>query len=157
LAALMLVSQDTQAAVRSTLSTNGIELSGTYEVVTGIDGAFMPSAVPGKSLEEGYLIFDSITKGANEPYSATGDFDGDGVSNLDEYTNIVVNGGGSIEDFIDAATGGGGEGEGEGEGPGPSCAATAGSAVRISGDVAIILLALLFLVYRGNRRKHYSV
>jgi hypothetical protein len=116
----------------------------------------MPSAIPGKSLEEGHLIFDSIAKSENEPYSATGDFDGDGVSNLDEYLGVVVNGGGSLEDFINAATGGEvgeGEGEGEGEGDGPGCAATTGSAAPIPDDAATILLVLLLLSYRGNRMR----
>jgi hypothetical protein len=155
IAALMFISGDTQAALRAALSADGIELSGTYEVVTGIDGAFMPAALPGKTLEEGYLIFDSIAKGENEPYSASGDFDGDGVSNLDEYLAVVVNGGGSLEDFINAATGGeGSEGEGEGEGEPPGCGAMwiGGDPINKIGDALILLLAGGALIALRSRR-----
>ncbi len=155
-ASLMLISENTQAAVRSLLLTNGIELSGTYEAVTGIDGTFMPSAVPGKSLEEGYLVFDSIAKGENEPYSASGDFDGDGVSNLDEYIDVVVNGGGSLEDFINAATGGDvGEGEGEGEGEGPGCGALwidGAPSLGGVGDLALLTLVVVAMLLHRRRR-----
>jgi hypothetical protein len=157
LAALMLIGQDTQAAVRATLSANGIELSGAYEAVTGIDGVFMPSAIPGKSLSEKYLVFDVTTKAENEPYSASGDFDGDGASNLDEYINVVVNGGGSLEDFISAATGvEGGEGEGEGEGPPPVCGALWIDGAPISGgvgDLALLTLVVGAMLFLRRRRK----
>jgi hypothetical protein len=58
------------------------------------------------------------------PYSATGDFDGDGASNLAEYAAFVIDGGGDVQSFVNAATDtaitpSGGEGEGEGEGPTP--------------------------------------
>jgi hypothetical protein len=156
LAALMLVSQDTQAAVRATLSANGIELSNSYEAVTGIDGAFMPSAITGKSLSEKYLVFDVTTKAENEPYSASGDFDGDGASNLDEYIDVIVNGGGSLEDFISAATGAeGGEGEGEGEGPPPVCGALWIDGAPISsgvGDLALLTLVVGAMLFYRRRR-----
>jgi len=44
-----------------------------------------------------------LSKAANEPFSGDGDFDGDGVSNKQEFLNVAANQGGVI-DFVEAAT-----------------------------------------------------
>ncbi len=46
-----------------------------------------------------YIIFTSGAKAANELFSASGDIDGDGVSNVDEY-DAVIAAGGSDEDAL---------------------------------------------------------
>jgi len=51
-----------------------------------------------------FVIYGSAGKTADEPLSALGDFDDDGVSNLVVYQGIVASGGG-IADFVAAATG----------------------------------------------------
>ncbi len=145
LAALLLLSTDMQIAVSNALADQGITLAGTYEIVNVVGGIFMPSAAKGLSLSEGYKVFDVSLKTTNEPYSATGDFDGDGASNLTEYNAVVIDGGGSIDDFLAAA----GDplvigGEGEGEGPPPVCGALWIDGAPLSGGVGD--LALLTLV-----------
>ena len=53
-------------------------------------------------LVRSYVVLD-VGKTIYEPLSGAGDFDGDGVSNAQEYANVVANGG-DIEDFLAAAT-----------------------------------------------------
>jgi hypothetical protein len=50
-----------------------------------------------------YVVVDLTAKTVNEPFSGDGDLDGDGVSNLQEYLNVIGNGGG-IEFYLLAAT-----------------------------------------------------
>ena len=50
-----------------------------------------------------YVVFGYQEKTITEPFSAQGDFDGDGVSNVTEY-NDVMSTGGDIGVFIEAAT-----------------------------------------------------
>jgi hypothetical protein len=116
----------------------------------------MPSAVQGLRLAEGYEVFDASLKAANQPYSATGDFDGDGDSNLTEYNAIVIDGGGTVDDFVVAASDPlnlPGEGEGEGEEPvgcfGASQSGTSSKAAM--GDLLLILAASLAIA--GFRRR----
>ncbi len=130
LAALLFLSTDMQIAASDALFSEGVVLTGTYEVVTVVSGVFMPSDVKGLSLTEGYTAFDSSMKSENEPYSASGDLDKDGTANVDEYQNILALGG-TAQHFAESASdpnndgsqlpGGEGEGEGEGEGPPPIC------------------------------------
>jgi hypothetical protein len=101
---------------------NGVNLTGVYKIVTTVDGEFMPSAIDGQTLTEGYLVFDFPTGPENEPYSGSGDLDGDGFTNLEEYLNIAelngtpINFAVSAEDPTNDGTrlDDGGEGEGEG-------------------------------------------
>ena len=147
LGALMLVSEDTQNTLELTLLDAGIALTGVYETVRESGGVFMPSAVQGSSLAQAYEIFDESLKSASEPYSATGDFDGDGWSNLSEYMAFVVDTGGGIESFVNAATDAAitpSGSEGEGEGPPPLCGSLRVGGEPISGSVGD--LALLTLI-----------
>jgi hypothetical protein len=153
IAALLLISQDTQNAVKLILLDSGIALGSDYEAVMGSVGIFMPSAVSGLSLAQGYEVFDDSQKAVDEPYSATGDFDGDGASNLTEYNAVVIDGGGSVEDFVAAA------GDplvigGEGEGPPPICGALWIDGAPISGGVGdMALLALVVGAMLFHRRR----
>jgi hypothetical protein len=160
LAALLLVSADTQDELALILLRAGTAIIGSYQAVAESGGVFMPSAVKGLSLSEGYEVFDVSLKAANEPYSATGDFDGDGASNLAEYNAVVIDGGGSVDDFVAAAgdplvIGGEGEGEGEGEGPPPVCGAIWLDGAPISGGLGDLLLLTLvvgaMLLHRRRR------
>jgi hypothetical protein len=159
LAALLLLSTDMQTAVINALADQGITLSGTYQIVTVVGDMFMPSAVSGLSLAQAYEVFEGSLKAINEPYSATGDFDGDGASNLTEYNAVVIDGGGSVDDFLAAADdplviGGEGEGEGEGEGPPPVCGALwlDGGPINKVGDALILLLVGTALIALRSRR-----
>jgi hypothetical protein len=163
LAALLIISTDMQIAVSDTLLDGGVELTGTYEVVTVVDGVFMPTGAKGLSLAEGYMRFDSSAKSQNEPYSASGDLDEDGASNVEEYQNILASGG-TTHDFVASATdpmsdgsqlpGSEGEGEGEGEGPPPLCGALWIDGAPISGGVGdLALLALVVGAMHCHRRR----
>jgi hypothetical protein len=160
LAALLLLSTDMQTAVSDALAGQSITLSGTYEVVKVVGGVFMPSALEGKSLAVGYETFAGLTKATDEPYSATGDFDGDGTSNLAEYQNIAALGGtpedfaASANDPTDDGTGGEGEGEGEGEGGGP-CGALWINGQPLSGgvgDMGLLILCVGAMLFYRRRR-----
>ena len=86
----------------------GIYVSGPFEVVTGSSGMFMPTRIPGISLQEGYLAFDEqsiVSRSVTEPYSGSHDLDADGFTNAEEYEIVVVVGGGSLADFARAASG----------------------------------------------------
>ena len=52
-----------------------------------------------------FEVFGGGAKTADEPFSALGDFDGNGISNGDEY-DAVIAGGGTDADFIRIASGG---------------------------------------------------
>ena len=119
----------------------------------------MPSTVKGLSLSEGYEVFDVSLKAANEPYSALGDFDGDGATNLAEYNAVVIDGGGAVDDFVAAAGDPliiGGEGEGEGEGPLPVCGALWTNGAPISGgvgDLALLTLVVGAMLFARRQRR----
>ena len=122
----------------------------------------MPSALEGLGLAEGYEAFAGLTKAINEPYSAKGDLDGDGTTNLEEYQNIVALGGTPIDfanSAIDPTNDGnqlpGGEGEGEGEGPTPICGALwiDGGPISVgAGDLALLTLCVGALLFHRRRR-----
>jgi hypothetical protein len=157
LAALLLISAKTQDDLTLILARAGIALSGTYESVHESVGLFMPSSVSGLSLQQAYEVFDVSLKAANEPYSALGDFDGDGATNLAEYNAVVIDGGGAVDDFVAAAGDPliiGGEGEGEGEGPLPVCGALWTNGAPISGGVGdLALLTLVVGAMLSHRRR----
>jgi len=50
-----------------------------------------------------YVTVDLSAKSIDEPFSGSGDLDGDGTTNLQEYLNVIANGGGEL-DFVLAAT-----------------------------------------------------
>lgn len=99
LAALFLLGSEVRTALITFLHNQGITLTGDYATLTVAD----PS------------------RAANEPLSGSGDLDGDGVSNLDEYLN-TIDAGGTIEQFVqsalDDASAGGDLGGGGGGGGG---------------------------------------
>jgi hypothetical protein len=87
-AVLMLMSADMQADLVSFLSANAIVLSGSYTTVTCVStGDCSPEYVE-EVLDQGLVVRSAI-----EPYSAEGDFDDDGFSNLTEYENVIAMGG----------------------------------------------------------------
>lgn len=98
IAALMLVSADTQAAYTALLAENGFLLTSDYITVTCAAGT---GCQP--EFEEKPAVFDLLTtRDVDEPYSGTGDIDGDGFLNVTEYNNVLSIGG-NIDDFIIAA------------------------------------------------------
>jgi hypothetical protein len=155
LAALMLISRDMRNALRGTLALSDVQLSGTYESVASLAGEYMPSSVVGKSLSEAYLAFETEPKAGDEPYSASGDFDLDGASNLSEFAQADLSGDATISNFIDAATDplSAGSQEGE-EGSELGCAATTGgSGLGAWGDIALLVATIgLLLLLRGITR-----
>jgi hypothetical protein len=82
LAALFLLGSEVKAELIDFLHKRGIILSQDYVTLTA----------------------DDSSRAANEPLSGSGDFDGDGVSNRDEYLN-TIDAGGTIEQFVEAALG----------------------------------------------------
>ena len=50
-----------------------------------------------------YVVFGTGPKTTNEPFSAEGDFDGDGASNVTEYDEVVA-AGGDVDVFVQAVT-----------------------------------------------------
>jgi hypothetical protein len=52
---------------------------------------------------DNYVVVTLPGKGVNEPFSAEGDCDGDGTSNIEEYQYVVACGG-DIESFVIAAS-----------------------------------------------------
>jgi hypothetical protein len=61
------------------------------------------TAFVGWALLDPTWVMASYTNTPSEPYSPTGDLDGDGVSNLDEYNNVMGRGG-TREEYVFAAT-----------------------------------------------------
>lgn len=97
IAILMLMSQDMQNDLLAFLTNNGTTLTQNYTSVTCANtGDCAPDFV------EKPIVLDVNTRAIDEPYSAEGDFDGDGVSNLTEYENTIANGG-DASDFVIAA------------------------------------------------------
>jgi hypothetical protein len=160
LAVLLLISTDTQDELTRILARAAIVLTETYESVRESAGLFLPSSVPGLRLAQAYEVFDNSVKFANEPYSATGDFDGDGATNLSEYTAFVIDEGGDIQSFLNAATDTtilppGSEGEGEGEGGPVGCAASEGTpqTVLVGNGILLAFLTACLLLLPAGRRK----
>ena len=99
IAALMITSAAVQTAVVELLADNGFVLAGDYTTVTCTSGEpCQPEFVEQPIV----LLEERAAREINEPYSATGDIDNDGVTNLREYNNVIESGG-DISDFILAA------------------------------------------------------
>lgn len=96
---LMFMSSAMQDAVRALMSDNGTPLNGSYDRVfcTGLAQCF-PEFVedPDPDLR--------APRGVFEPYTASGDPDGDGLTNLEEYTNVVAIGGDGFDFGVAAAS-----------------------------------------------------
>lgn len=97
IAALMVVSLDMQSAVTTILADDGVTLLGSYLRVTCTDGECLPDF---EEKENPFLLV--TTRATNEPYSGTGDLDQDGTTNIEEYNNVIANGG-DITDYAVAA------------------------------------------------------
>ena len=93
LAALMTLGDATVQAVKDIVATQA-SLTGAYTAVEGATVGCIANAGAGVS----------------ELYSAAGDFDGDGFTNLDEYDNVAARAGTTIADFVEAATDPGSDG-----------------------------------------------
>ncbi len=159
LAALMLISRDMRDALRGRLALSDVQLSGIYESVASLDGEYMPSSIADKPLSEAYLVFEVEPKANDEPYSASGDFDLDGASNLSEFTQASIGGDATISNFIDAATDPLSAGSQEGgEESGPGCAAaTGGSGLGPWGDAAMLVATIGLLLFRRITRDREEV
>ena len=94
-----------EAAVKDLLAMSdpAIALTGDYVSVTCSGADCMPAAIQRRSLREEFEVFSRATRATNEPFSATGDLDGDGTNNLTEFNNVVAQGG-VTSDFVIAAT-----------------------------------------------------
>ncbi len=80
LAALLAVGASAQEAVFDALADGGVVLKGAYFAVT--------CSATTECIAENPLI-----RAADEPFTGPGDIDGDGVSNAQEFNNVVVVGG----------------------------------------------------------------
>jgi len=93
---LLFMNSSMQGAVLGLLSDAGTGLSGSYTTVTCTD---IENCLP-EFIED--PVTRRVTRGSYEPYFGTGDADGDGVLNIDEYNNVLDNGG-EDSDFAIAA------------------------------------------------------
>jgi hypothetical protein len=92
IAVLCFLSNSRMVGVRNELEDAGINLSGLTLEAVSCNGACYPAPTKAPS-----------AAASTEPYSAEGDFDGDGISNAVEYQNVLA-AGGTIDDFALAAT-----------------------------------------------------
>lgn len=99
IALLMTMSQAMQTNVRAAMFANGTPLTGSYSTVTCTD---TENCLP-EFVEDPDLRNLRALRGPNEPYSAQGDPDGDGLTNLEEYQNVIAMGG-EDSDFALAAS-----------------------------------------------------
>lgn len=114
IAVLMMISEETQSALTTILSDAGVLLTGDYSVVTCSSmNACLPEDTPSRT--------------ATEPFSGTGDPDEDGLTNNEEYDEIVTVGGGTLLQFAASALGGAIQGGGGGGGSCVIAVATLGT------------------------------
>jgi len=98
LAVLFSMNADLQTNVISVLMDGGITLTGDYIAVTCSDtDTCLPEFVEDPVVSKGIS-----TRAADEPFSGSGDLDGDTFTNLEEYTNIIAIGG-DEDDFAVSA------------------------------------------------------
>lgn len=148
IAILMALSADTQSFVRALIADpETLELTGEYAIVmcTDTDNC-TPSAIKGTSLAEAYLTFEAGQKTVNEPYSATGNLDGDAFTNLVEFNNVIAIEG-TAADFAIAASDPAVDGSevSSGCGAGPirgGAGRTSGGSLMLFGLVSVVLLTL---------------
>lgn len=174
LAVLASVSADSASSYRTLIVNQGADVTAEFTPVTCAGGLCAPTAIPGKSLAEAYNVFDSSVKAVNEPYSGTGDYDGDGVDNRTEYANAIAQGAsdaafvvaatdpafdGTEPELLDLEGMGQGDGAGEGEGEGTGEPVTGCNRIAAGGepfgvaDFALIALLPLLLIGAGRRER----
>lgn len=152
LAALLAISGPTQAVLTQVLNDVNTPLTAQYEVARcDSAGLCMPSALLDKALEEVYQVFALEDTLIGEPFAGTGDPDGDGVSNTQEYAN-ATDAGGTLAEFVIAALdptlNGSQVGKGDSESAPPSCHSNQSNTAPGAGDW--LVLSLLILGLSGN-------
>lgn len=95
---LLFMNTSMQNTVLNLLSDAGTGLSGTYTTVTCTD---IQNCLP-EFVED--PVVRRTVRGVYEPYFGTGDADGDGVLNIDEYNNVLNMGGDDMDFAIAAAS-----------------------------------------------------
>jgi hypothetical protein len=149
LAALFSTSVRIRQILTQLIEDFAIQLVGTYEAVTEVDGAFLPVPTQLPNGVTGFLVATGSAKTIDEPFSGAGDLDGDDESNADEYDRVVTQGGGTVEDFASAAADSGNTVDPPGGG---TCAAVpGGTGTPNPMDVAAVLSVALALGWRGWR------
>ncbi|MCH8203617.1 MAG: hypothetical protein IID09_00545 [Candidatus Hydrogenedentes bacterium] len=108
IAVLMTMSQAMQNNVRAALDTSGNPLFETYAILTCSDpiNPGDPMVCLPEFVEDPDPVLRrarAVVRAANEPYSAQGDPDDDGLTNLQEYLNVMEMGGDDF-DFAIAAS-----------------------------------------------------
>jgi hypothetical protein len=150
LAALFSTSVRIRQILTQSLKDFGIQLAGTYDAVTEVDGTFLPVPTQLANGAAGFLVANGATKAIDEPFSGAGDLDGDDESNANEYDRVVTQGGGTVEDFASAAADSGNTVDPPGSG---TCAAVpGGTGTPNPMDVAAVLSVALALGWIGRRR-----
>jgi hypothetical protein len=150
LAALFSTSVRIRQILTQLIEDFGIQLAGTYEAVTEVDGSFLPVPTQLDNGAAGFLVANGAAKAIDEPFSGTGDLDGDDESNADEYDRVVTQGGGTVEDFASAAADSGNTADPP---DGGTCAAVpGGTGTPNPMDVAALLSVALALGWIGRRR-----
>jgi hypothetical protein len=98
IAAMMSMNTQMQGALNQTLDVAGLTLSQTYQAVSCDDtGVCMPQPVAGQSLSEAFQVFDPSRAPIEQPFSGAADLDQDGLTNAEEYANVISVGGSSTE------------------------------------------------------------
>lgn len=145
IAALMMISEDTQDALREPLSGQGVNLTSDYAIASCL---FSEDCNP--TSDE--VLAKASIKTLREPLSGGGDPDADLLDNATEYLNILA-AGGDDEDFATAALDRALDGTTIPNGCSASLG-TRGAPDQATGDIAIIALAMSLLLYRARRRRH---
>jgi hypothetical protein len=95
---LLFMNQAMRDAVLGLLSGAGTALSGSYSTVTCTD---TDTCLP-------FFVEDPVARqlerGAYEPYFGSGDADGDGITNLEEYQNVAAMNGDDLDFAVAAAS-----------------------------------------------------
>ena len=136
LAILLSMDASTQDAVLMQLDAAGIALAGDFSSVVVADNA---KGAQGTGL-----------KTIQEPFSASGDFDSDGTTNVTEYRNVRARLG-SVNDFINAATDPTEDGRYASK---FGCGGSVGGTIHKNlSDVLLLSLSLVLLAMVGRRRR----